>query len=201
MTDLYRFYDADDRLLYVGISLHAAQRASEHRRDKPWWPDVARMNVEHLDGDRKTAEAAERRAIVNERPLHNVTWNVATTNDSSGTPIEFDAICLLWREHDTLARAVDQIATRFDESEDEGIPSRVEFLGLIDAISRSIIYGDLCERCRDRGDLDLAVRYQAHYPIALKKDGPANAWCAYQCACGHTWKCGWTLDLKLLGVC
>lgn len=74
--DLYRFYDADERLLYVGISLHAAHRASEHRGDKAWWGDVARMDVEHL-ADRAEALKAERRAIRNERPVYNITGAVS----------------------------------------------------------------------------------------------------------------------------
>lgn len=73
--DLYRFYDVDNHLLYVGISLHAAQRASEHRGDKSWWSDVARMNIEHL-ADRTEALEAELTAIRTERPRYNVTGAV-----------------------------------------------------------------------------------------------------------------------------
>jgi len=73
-TDLYRFYDSNDRLLYVGISFHAATRASEHRRDKAWWPQVSRMTVEHLT-TRTAALAAEQAAIIRERPIHNVIHN------------------------------------------------------------------------------------------------------------------------------
>lgn len=71
-TDLYRFYDISNRLLYVGISLSAAHRASQHRGDKPWWDDVARMEVQHLDCPRRDAEAMEKRAIIAERPKHNI---------------------------------------------------------------------------------------------------------------------------------
>lgn len=71
--NLYRLFDADDRLLYVGISLHAIQRATEHRRDKPWWPLVARMEFEHLEVEsRADAEAIEREVIAVERPVYNV---------------------------------------------------------------------------------------------------------------------------------
>ena len=45
--DLYRFYNAADQLLYIGISLHAAARASQHSKAQPWWQDVARMDVTH----------------------------------------------------------------------------------------------------------------------------------------------------------
>jgi hypothetical protein len=76
MIDLYRFYNAIDDLLYVGISLSAAQRASSHKRSKGWWPEVVLMAVEHLDtDDYAEAERIEREAIIAERPRYNVTHN------------------------------------------------------------------------------------------------------------------------------
>lgn len=83
-TDLYRFYDADDVLLYVGISLSAITRANQHRVEKEWWSSVARMDVEHIDGDRAAAELAEREAIKAERPIHNVIHNIAAATKSMG---------------------------------------------------------------------------------------------------------------------
>lgn len=83
-TDLYRFYDADGVLLYVGISLSAIQRASQHRAEKEWWSSVAHMDVERIDGDRAAAELAEREAIKTERPVHNVMHNVVTASTSLG---------------------------------------------------------------------------------------------------------------------
>ena len=74
--DLYRFFSADGQLLYIGISLNAATRADDHRRHQPWWPDAARMDVEHLgDVSRVEAERVERQAIERESPLHNVRHN------------------------------------------------------------------------------------------------------------------------------
>ena len=75
MTDLYRYYDADGRLLYIGISLNAVARATQHRADKHWWNDVARMTVEKIPGDRRHALEVERQAIRDEGPLHNVVHN------------------------------------------------------------------------------------------------------------------------------
>lgn len=71
MGDLYRFYDKDNRLLYVGMSLHAAKRASQHRRDKPWWNDVARMDVDHHDITEHELRRLESEAIYNDSPPHN----------------------------------------------------------------------------------------------------------------------------------
>ena len=71
--DLYRFFDASGRLLYIGISLSAVQRAARHRQQQPWWDQVVRMEVEHFPGaTREELERIERDAIRAERPLHNV---------------------------------------------------------------------------------------------------------------------------------
>ena len=70
MADLYRYTSNDGRLLYIGVSIHAGLRASQHR-DRPWWPDVATITVEHFT-ERSQALAAERDAIIAERPVHNV---------------------------------------------------------------------------------------------------------------------------------
>jgi hypothetical protein len=75
VTDLYRFFDSEGTLLYVGISLHAASRASSHRQ-QGWWGGVARMDVEHLPPD-VVPEQVEQAAIIAEHPLHNVTFNPA----------------------------------------------------------------------------------------------------------------------------
>lgn len=70
-TALYRFYDPDGRLLYVGITANLAQRWEDHSAEKFWWPRVARRTVV-LYGSRKDALDAESIAIVKESPIHNV---------------------------------------------------------------------------------------------------------------------------------
>jgi hypothetical protein len=68
---LYRFYDRDGALLYVGISVNAPGRFAQHRHDKPWWADVARIDIEPHRG-RDEVLAAERAAIRAEAPRYNV---------------------------------------------------------------------------------------------------------------------------------
>lgn len=70
-TCVYRFYDINDDLMYVGISLNLEGRLSKHRR-REWWPEVDRMEVEWFDG-REAAKAAERSAIYHENPTYNIT--------------------------------------------------------------------------------------------------------------------------------
>lgn len=74
MTTLYRLRDADGGLLYVGIAEHWIGRLSQHRGDKSWWADVARVDVEEFP-DRRSALVAEERAIKAEHPVHNVMHN------------------------------------------------------------------------------------------------------------------------------
>jgi len=69
-TKLYRFFDADRNLLYVGISLSVVQRLQDHLAEKPWIPDNGTLSwTTYLD--RSTAEQAERVAIRVENPRHN----------------------------------------------------------------------------------------------------------------------------------
>lgn len=70
-TQLYRHYDADGQLLYVGISLSALLRTRQHRENSPWFANIAKITVETFP-DRATAYDAETFAIENERPLYNV---------------------------------------------------------------------------------------------------------------------------------
>lgn len=69
-TALYRLRDSSGLLLYVGISEDPYRRWTEHSKDKPWWPQVGRHDIEWLDS-REQAAAAELAAIKSERPLFN----------------------------------------------------------------------------------------------------------------------------------
>lgn len=90
---LYRFYDAEDRLLYVGLTTNPGRRVEKHRSEKSWWEEVNRIEIEHFD-DLSTLRMAERTAIESERPLHNIRMNVQDRNtlvwecEVCGEPIE-----------------------------------------------------------------------------------------------------------------
>lgn len=68
---LYRYFDAGGRLLYVGICDSLPRRHEQHRRNAPWFSRVARMDAEWHE-DRGAALAAEKEAIRNEGPVHNI---------------------------------------------------------------------------------------------------------------------------------
>lgn len=66
---LYRCFDEDLRLLYVGVSLNVAGRTARHAK-KPWMMQVSEIKVEWFPNG-KRALKAERRAIKVENPAYN----------------------------------------------------------------------------------------------------------------------------------
>jgi predicted GIY-YIG superfamily endonuclease len=68
---VYRFFAADDTLLYVGVTQRFGTRWSNHAKQKPWWPQVARQTVAWYD-TRTEALSVETEAIKTEEPVHNV---------------------------------------------------------------------------------------------------------------------------------
>ncbi len=73
-TCLYRHYDYNDVLLYVGIASNPVVRGSSHKHNSDWYAVLSRTEYEWFN-TREFALAAERRAIRLESPLHNVTHN------------------------------------------------------------------------------------------------------------------------------
>lgn len=68
---LYRFWNAEDVLLYVGITCNPAKRLERHKGEKPWWNEIASITMEHFT-DRASLREAERAAIETEEPLYNI---------------------------------------------------------------------------------------------------------------------------------
>ena len=71
---LYRFFDSDGALLYVGITVNLPARLSRHRDEKEWWVDVVRVSIEWFP-DRDSVLAAEKAAIRSEQPRYNIQHN------------------------------------------------------------------------------------------------------------------------------
>lgn len=69
---LYRLYDADGGLLYIGQSNDPWQRFRSHRHDSAWWVHRAVRGRISVFPDRAAAKAAEREAIKAERPRYNI---------------------------------------------------------------------------------------------------------------------------------
>jgi predicted GIY-YIG superfamily endonuclease len=68
---LYRFFNYEGELLYVGVSTRVWTRFEEHAADKPWFAEVDHHEIE-WHGTRELAEDAESVAIWEERPKYNI---------------------------------------------------------------------------------------------------------------------------------
>ncbi len=73
-TALYRHFDSEGRLLYVGISVSAINRLKQHMSGAQWAMEISEVRIEWF-ADRASAERAERLAIMNEKPIYNKILN------------------------------------------------------------------------------------------------------------------------------
>lgn len=89
VCSLYRHFDAQGRLLYVGIAKSPELRAEQHQRSSRWCRFVADSTVEWLPS-RAAACEAERVAIMTEKPIFNETHNKA--NRDAALEYMFEAL-------------------------------------------------------------------------------------------------------------
>lgn len=97
-TSLYRHFDEDDKLLYIGISFSAVERLGQHAYGSAWFSSIARVEIEHFE-NRQTALEAEEKAIRLEKPLHNKSTGqrrhsktIKRHREASVSPIAVDMI-------------------------------------------------------------------------------------------------------------
>jgi hypothetical protein len=76
---VYRLFNLDGALLYVGVSDTPKRRFAQHAHDKGWWYLVVRWTVEWYP-DRVSALAEEARLILEEVPAFNVA-GIGETHD------------------------------------------------------------------------------------------------------------------------
>ena len=72
---LYRFFDADGGLLYVGISVNVWARFSQHRQGSAFFPEAATVTLQSGFASRDELRVAEAAAIRAEKPRFNVVHN------------------------------------------------------------------------------------------------------------------------------
>jgi len=86
-TSLYRHFNGEGKLLYVGVSLSTIQRLGQHKEHSDWFESIARVSIEHFD-TREEALEAERLAIFRERPLHNINHKYSAEKRCKATATE-----------------------------------------------------------------------------------------------------------------
>ncbi|MFH9574235.1 GntR family transcriptional regulator [Streptomyces sp. NPDC017454] len=90
-TALYRLYDAENRLLYIGITSDPKARFISHATYKNWWTQVTQKNVTWLEGTWRQALAAEAAAIRDEKPRFNGKHNAVIAPFNASTWPAIDA--------------------------------------------------------------------------------------------------------------
>lgn len=82
---LYRWFDRDGVLLYLGMTFDPAQRADDHRRGSWWFQWADHVKVDPIPiADPDEAAAAELAAIGAERPLFNTVGSTRDLDEISG---------------------------------------------------------------------------------------------------------------------
>ena len=67
---LYRHYDSEGSLLWVGQSLNAIKRLQQHIGSH-WFREIVRVEITHF-ASREEARGAERQALATENPKYNI---------------------------------------------------------------------------------------------------------------------------------
>lgn len=141
---IYRFYDLDGRLLYLGSSDRVRQRVTDLETGrprglplghddgpKPWWREASRVELEHLPPGTTEAEAQaeERRQIESYRPLYNRQFNGRYFDRDrfehamDTAHFEVDVATSEHERHDGVIRPLDRVAAESEQAADRLRPS------------------------------------------------------------------------------
>lgn len=178
---LYRFFDANSDLLYVGITMNLAERWRAHRTDKAWIQDVATITIKHYSSREELMEA-EQRAIKAEHPKWNKQHNLKQKTSAIAITHRPHNKYSWWRSRPRLLQAyVTFFQLCNDELIEQGSDSFSEFLALF---SQSFGLIDWCRTCHQQ---NVDPNLIPHPPLSINPDGV----CFYACERKHVWKTWW----------
>jgi excinuclease UvrABC nuclease subunit len=81
-TGLYRHFDKNGDLLYVGISLNVFMRLYQHKDSSHWFSEISTVTIEYFE-TRQDALIAEELAIKKEKPMHNIVFSKQIQNENT----------------------------------------------------------------------------------------------------------------------
>ena len=102
---LYRYFDEDDRLLYVGITKNQFSRLQAHAISAKWFGLIHKATFRHFTS-RQDVKQAELKAIATENPLFNI-QGISPTHPGS------DRESLDWLNH------ILEMSNKLDDDDDE----------------------------------------------------------------------------------
>jgi GIY-YIG catalytic domain len=106
-TAVYRLYDTNGTLLYIGSSNNPPYRYSEHACSplkSSWWPQVTRKDETWYD-KRTDAQQAEAQAIRTEHPRHNTRLTINARTRPMGTKFSEAEIAEIDAVRGTVSRS------------------------------------------------------------------------------------------------
>ena len=87
MAELYRHFDEQGALLYVGISISTVRRLAQHKTKAAWFSSIAHIQVKRFP-TRAAARQAEIKAIIRERPKYNLAHSVTPSPPTMQPPTQ-----------------------------------------------------------------------------------------------------------------
>jgi predicted GIY-YIG superfamily endonuclease len=93
---VYRAYNRQGRLLYVGMTGNLYRRMQTHRKESKWWRYCRCVVERHFDS-RQAAAVAERAAIREEHPIFNRQFAVVTYRSMANRGPEGVGLRIHWR--------------------------------------------------------------------------------------------------------
>lgn len=70
-ASVYRFFDGNGVLLYVGITVNPSRRICQHKTRAVWFDEVSVITIQKI-GDIDLCRKAEKHAIKKEHPKYNI---------------------------------------------------------------------------------------------------------------------------------
>lgn len=84
MHYVYRMYNRQNKLIYVGCTTDLKRRIRQHKRESLWIRKAHRYTFEEYSS-KEEGRAAEARIIMDERPWYNTQWKQEVKNIKSVT--------------------------------------------------------------------------------------------------------------------
>lgn len=181
---LYRCFDRDGQLLYVGITDDVERRKREHAKEKFWWPDVAKVTTMAFE-TREAALWAEWAVITTCHPVYNKAAVRPATPDHLPPGVVVENLA---GQPPRYWRAVREAAIRFLRPEWYGEPAQPEQLHVATTIRCT---GDKVDRLRVPAQPPDPHRRPTPVPVAVVVAAPPAAVATKSLE--RTWACAYKL--------
>lgn len=184
---LYRHYDGEGRLLYVGIAVDALKRLNQHYDTAEWYDEIVYVTIQRYS-DRTDLEIAEKVAIEQESPLFNRTGSLRVKNARPKMVDLAHEVMTVFRDHDfkplpviVISMALGRFGERYysfggghyekgDESVRDGVITKMIELGYLERYdtTSNIEMISITDKGKEASDYYF---YDGKQPVYIKHGG------------------------------